>query len=414
MVHLQLLRKRSLLSGFILLILVGVAGVVAIGIRPDWGAKGAMLLRPIIGNEGVSRLEQVYFNLEDRGKQIQHEWGLAEAAPPWEITPAATASITPIPTTPTPTATAAANPTDPSAQLQATAEPSPTAPPSPTPWRPAPATPLGNLAGEADWNVYLTNPAGEPVAYRTFLQPDLERPYAIAAIVAFDLTETRLHFMLGTEEPGLTDNPQRGQGWIPEADRQPGHLLATFNGGFLTTHGRWGAGQGALEVVPPRDGFMTVAIHDDGRVQIGEWGRDILTSDNMAAWRQNGRPVVQAGQIHERVYSNAIADWGAALSGDIVTWRSGLAISDDGQTLYYVAGPGLSMPALASVMVHAGAAQGMLLDINKSWVHFAAITATDNQLTAAPLFPDDMGHQPDRYLRVSARDFFYVTLRPAE
>jgi hypothetical protein len=176
----------------------------------------------------------------------------------------------------------------------------------------------------------------------------------------------------------------------------------------LTTHGRWGAMQQGREVVPPRDGFMTVAIYNDGRVAVGEWGRDLFPGEDYAAWRQNGRPVVQDGQIHERVYNNSIADWGAALSGDIVTWRSGLGISGDGRTLYYVAGPSLSMPALADAMIHAGAEQGMLLDINKSWAHFAAILPEEDALRAEPLFPDDMAYLPDRYLRTSTRDFFYV------
>jgi hypothetical protein len=374
-----------------------------------------MVLRPIIGNEAVSWLERVYLNAEDKVKQAQHGWGFSEAAPPWEVTVTAVPIPTLAPLTPTTTAIAAATPTPPPVDARETAvptltaTPTPSLTPTPTPWQPPPATPMGSLAGEGAWSVYLSNGAGDPVAYRAFLQPDGERPYAIAAIVAFDLSQTNLHFVLGTEEPGLADIPQRGNGRIPDDDRQPGHLLATFNGGFLTTHGRWGAMQNGLEVAPPRDGFMTVAIYDDGQVQIGEWGRDILPVDNFTAWRQNGRPVVQDGQIHERVYSASTADWGAALSGDIVTWRSGLAISGDGQTLYYLVGPSLSMPALASAMIHVGAAQGMLLDINKSWVHFAAIKADGDALLAESLFPNDMSFQPDRYLRTSPRDFFYVT-----
>ena len=69
------------------------------------------------------------------------------------------------------------------------------------------------------------------------------------------------------------------------------------------------------------------------------------------------------------------------------------------------------MPVLARAMAAAGVQQGMELDINPYWVHFTTIRPQGNTLVAEPLFPE-MKESEDRYLRASARDFFYVTIVP--
>jgi hypothetical protein len=228
------------------------------------------------------------------------------------------------------------------------------------------------------------------------------------AVVAFDLTHTRLHYVLGSQEPSLPKGP-RGTGKIAPEDKTPGVLLSTFNGGFKATHGQFGAMENGVVALPPREGLGVVAIYQDGHVQIGEWGTDIVTqTNNMIAWRENGRLIIQQGKITPRVYSNLISDWGGTIDGKIVTWRSALGLSADGNTLYYFAGPSLSMPALAKAMMAVGTFQGMLLDINAYWVHFAAIRADGDKLTADPLLPE-MKQAKDRYLSPYSRDFFYVT-----
>ncbi|MBE2224125.1 MAG: hypothetical protein IAF02_21475 [Anaerolineae bacterium] len=73
-----------------------------------------------------------------------------------------------------------------------------------------------------------------------------------------------------------------------------------------------------------------------------------------------------------------------------------------------MAGSSLSMPALAEVLTAVSAHNSLLLDINESWVHFAAIHHEDGEPLAEPLLPDGMETAVDRYLRQSARDFFYV------
>src|SRR5581483_5543874 len=91
------------------------------------------------------------------------------------------------------------------------------------------------IAGAGQWSAYLRNASGQVIAERAFLQPDPDRPYAVVAIVAFDLQATRLHIVLGTDEP-RSPVVIRRTGAIPAADSKPGVLLAAFNGGFKARH----------------------------------------------------------------------------------------------------------------------------------------------------------------------------------
>jgi len=219
-----------------------------------------------------------------------------------------------------------------------------------------------------------------------------------------------LHYVLGTQEPSVPKGP-KGTGAIPPQDQRPGILLATFNGGFKGVHGYYGAMQAGIIALPPRDGFAVVAMYKDGRVRIGDWGRTITQTQDLVAWRQNARLIIQDGQITPRVATDLVSDWGGNY-GAMVTWRSALGLSADNRTMYYFAGPSLLMPILARAMVAAGVQQGLELDINPYWVHFTAIQPQGNTLVAEPLFPAQMKESKDRYLHASARDFFYVTTSP--
>jgi hypothetical protein len=264
------------------------------------------------------------------------------------------------------------------------------------------------MEGEGVWLPYLHDSEGHVVAARTFLQPDPERPYAIVAVVAFDLARTRLHFVLGFNEPSLPDGP-KGNGLIPEQDREAGVLLAAFNGGFRAANGQFGAMADGIVALPPKSEMATVGIYRSGEVWIGSWGVDIDDTPDLQAWRQNCRLIIQDGMISPKVYNNSITDWGASISNQIVTRRSGLGLDREAKTLYYFAGPSLSMPVLADAMLVAGVQQGMLLDINHFRVHFTAIHSEEGKLVADPLLPNDMKDHLDRYLGPSPADFFYIT-----
>lgn len=412
-------KKRIILIIATVFILAFLAGYLIISFVPNVAAQGANALRGVIGKEAVGELEAFYFTLQDNVKQVQYDTGIAEAEAPWELptvvaTTALIEIIIHVTDTPAPIATPQPETTDETPEPVETAVPTattiPTPAPSPTPdqWTLPPAQPFGDLGGEGVWQPYLTNQDGAVVALRTFLQPDAERPYALAAIVAFDLSQIDLRYVLGSEEPALPDGP-RGFGFMDADDKASGSLLATFNGGFMGTHGAYGAMADGLEALPAKEGYATVTISEDGAVRIGEWGNDFTADDGPhRAWRQNARLITHNGTITERVYNGSAATWGSSIEGDVVTWRSALGIDEANEVLYFVAGPSLSMPALAEVLTAVYAHNSLLLDINESWVHFAAIHYEDGEPLAEPLLPEGMDSTIDRYLRQSKRDFFYV------
>ena len=367
-------------------------------------AQGAGWLRQWVGNQAVAGLEALVFQAQDGLRQRLYDWGLRQAEAPWQESLPNGAAARPT-HTPQPPA-AAAQPDLTAPQPTQAVSPTPAPPtPSPTPsgfWL-ADVEPLGSIQGEGAWEPYLFNPQRQPAGYRTFLQPDPNRPYTLVGVVAFDLQQTRLHFVLGSEEPAT--QALGLDGIMPYSDRRAGHLLATFNGGFLSTHGMFGAMANNLTSIAARSHLATVGIYPDGKVEIGAWD-ELSNPYAMIAWRQNALPMIQQGQISEQVYSNSIADWGGSLDGDIVTWRSGLCLDQPGQVLYYFAGSSLDMPNLARSMQAVGCWQGMLLDINEYWVFFAAVR---ENLNTEPLFPE-MDFNTGRYLYPSKRDFFYVTL----
>jgi hypothetical protein len=409
---------RRILTLFLIALLLGCVGTVAVvELRPSFGAQVAEGMRELFGPGVVAGLETIVFRAQDAVKRWQYGSGVEQAEAPWEMRTGTAdprngavegSTAVPVLTVP-PVATDTPAPAEPTAGLQTqTAAPTPTA--TTDLWQLSDLEPFGELEGEGVWQPYLYGGDGEVVARRTFLQPDPERPYAIVAVVAFDLARTDLHFVLGFSDPGTPDGP-RGDGLIPAADRQAGVLLAAFNGGFRTANGGFGAMANGIVALPPVEGMATVGIYTDGSVRIGAWGEGIVDSPDLVAWRQNCPLVIDAGEVSERVYNDSITDWGGTISNQIVARRSGLGLDREGQTLYYFAGPSLNMPALAGAMLAAGVEAGMLLDINHFWVHFTAFYPDEaGALVADPLLPEEMFDQVDRYLGASPVDFFYVTL----
>lgn len=403
-----------ILGGLILLSLM--SGCAAVTVVPELGAQAADWLRGIIGDEAVAQLENFVFLVQDDIHQVTYSLGLGQSSNPFEGTPVAVAptdsalpapSATPVasPADASPTAAAANTPT-PEPTLGSTQSPTPAATATATraAWKMAPLKPLGNLPGEGQWLPYLENSAGQVVAYRTFLQPDHQRPYAVVAVVAFDLSATHLHFVLGSLEPTSPVQINR-PGTIPPQDLLAGKLLATFNGGFKERHGNFGLLVDGILLNPPRDALGTVAFYTDGHIRVGQWGTDIVPSADMVTWRQNGPLVVQNGQVNPHTADTAPQDWGYTVPGSAAIWRSGIGMSADGSTLYYIAGPSLTLPALALSMQGANMEQAMQLDINNFWVHFDSIA---RNLQATPLL-DKMNNNVGRYLSAYPRDFFYVT-----
>ncbi len=415
----QVIRVSWYRRGLITLAALAGAGLLlagslyaAVSIWPDLGAQGAEALRGLIGEQAVANLEMTALQIEDAVHSWVYKSGAAQPAAPWAATASgATLNQSPLAVPDSTKSKGIASGESSRASPGTKASAQPALPPS-SDWTLAALQPMGTLSGEGQWSPYIQDASGRVVAQRTFLQPDSTRPYAVTAIVALDLNATRLHFVLGSQEPASPVAVSR-PGKIPAADLQPGQLLAAFNGGFKAEHGHFGAMVNGATVLPPRKELGTVAIYDDGRVRIGAWGTEIVASPHMVAWRQNGPLITHNGRINPHTADYAPWDWGLTVNGGTATWRSALGISADGRTLYYVAGPSLTLTALAQAMAATGAAQAVQLDINNYWVHFDAFQLDGGGLRAAPLL-DAMKRQADsRYLKGFTRDFFYVTASAA-
>ncbi len=376
-----------------------------------FAAQSAEVLRNVLGDENVARLESWVLGLQDLLQSWVYDVGGDPPQAPFASpTPApVVASLASSPTpTPRPTSANASGTPRPASTATPmgvipTLPPAPTAPPNDLP---APLKPMGHVAGEGVWSEFITSPSGQPVGYRTFLQPDPQRAYALSAVVALDLTATRLHYVLGSVEPVSPDTTIDRPGRIPNADIKSGLVIAAFNGGFRARHGNFGVMANGTVAIAPRIGLGTVAMFDDGRVAIGTWGAEVFYATGLRNWRQNGPLILHNGQINRHTADTAPEDWGYSLDGHTATWRSGLGLSADGHTLYYVAGPFLTLPVLAQVMAATGAANAVQLDINSYWVNFDAIISGSGGPVSVPMM-DGMKND-DRYLHVFERDFFYV------
>ena len=418
--------RRPFLRSFLAAILFGVAGLVGlvlvVSLSPGTGTHGADMLRGILGPQPVADMEAVVFTVQDAMHHILFTLQGGQPAAPWQVA-TATRPIASIPSTDRPTLTATITPdsvldknalnapdnaTPTATQLPLTA--TPTLSPTPTPWLPAEITPLGKVPEEGVWESWIWDGSGATVAYRTYLAPDARRQYAVVAVVAMELNKLQLHYQLGTEEPVFSGGePRTGQ--IPMSFLQPGTLMAAFNGAFKTIHGNYGVMVDGNTLVPMIDGMATLVIYKDGSLRMGAWGVDLTNSPEITVARQNCRLMVDHGEINPDVYNDSIAMWGGTLSGNIVTFRSGIGLSEDGNTLYYFAGNYLSMGALANAMLAAGAYQAMQLDINNYYVLFTRFDVQDGKLVATPLLPKEMADNSGRFLGSYSRDFFYITIK---
>jgi len=400
----KILKLAGILTGLLIIILAAIG--VMLQTSPSIGAYGAEYLRQIVGEQPVALMEMAVFTIQDAITKTEVNLGLDKPANPWQTSVAGKVKIYPglaVQTQPKPI-------TGSSGGTLITEVPANPLQPGPTQaagWTPPAVTPLGTLAGVGSWTPYISVPSGEVVAYRTLLQPDPTRSYALTAVVTFNLKDVQLHYRIGFNDPYEPGIKKFSDGKIPAIYLSLNVLLAAFNGGFKFEHGAFGSMQDNKTSVPPRNGFGTVAFYQDGHIQIGKWGTDLSLSPDMVAFRQNGPLVIQDGAITPQVDTPNY--WGYTITGSTVTWRSGIGIDQPGDTLYYFAGPYLTINSLAQAMAAVHVWDAIQLDINNFWVNFESFTSTGDQLTPEPLFPKEMNAATSRFLAPYVRDFFYVT-----
>ncbi|HTV23981.1 MAG TPA: phosphodiester glycosidase family protein [Polyangiaceae bacterium] len=375
-------------------------------------------LRRVIGVEGVARLEEAVYGVEDslnsvvrRGEKPRAYWEVPpEAAPAATRASVARALVGP--------AVAAAPLVD---ALPIETAPSVDAPPPVLPRQPAlphfrprnvgPMFTELDAPGDGRWVVLADDGSGDPRMYKTLLHPDAERAWAELFVVALDLRRVRLHFVPGTLEPQATvddavDLPRPGR--VPDEDHAG--VLAAFNGGFKTEHGHYGTYFNGVTVVPPLTDTCTIALTKDNTLRIGTWSKLDREAREGAWWRQTPGCMYEDGKINPRLAGGRVSKWGSTIDGETVIRRSAIGVDAAGTTLFVGISNHTTAPAIAQGMRHAGATTIAQLDINFSYPKFVSFrdSATTKQKVAVPL-AEGFEYAEGEYLRKpSQRDFFYV------
>jgi hypothetical protein len=369
--------RRALVAGISALLLVSV---LATQLNGAFGAWLADELRALLGPVATAQIESWYLGVRDSFNQAKYQATGKPADVPW----------TPPAGTPAPL--------------------SPQAMPLP------PLTPLvlPALPGEGIWTTEGMPPPGAkqpPLAAKTFLRPDPERPYAIVTLLQLDLRYLSLHIVAGTSEPGGPLG-HKGPGVIPAEDQVGDSLYAAFNGGFKYPDGHYGLMAGGTVYVPPQPDAATIAVTSKGQVLLGAWGQDprlSVSNANLVAWRQNAALLIDHGRLNP--LTNDGAAWGGVWLNKAYTWRSAIGLTDH-NTLIYAAGDSLSAATIGKAMQAAGAVMAMQTDINPTWVRaFLYSRDANGELQIAKLHPDMQGTGHE-YLKGTERDFFYFTRTP--
>ncbi|MDP9152228.1 MAG: hypothetical protein M3O36_20070 [Myxococcota bacterium] len=327
-------------------------------------------------------------------------------------------------------------------------------------WPPQPIKPLvaPPLAGEGRWITLDRDPfitptpgGGDPAFVTSFLRPDPRRPDVRVYVTLWDPRQIALHMEAGTVEP-ISANGEHGPGLVPRTPAVLKRLVAAFNGGFQAQHGEYGMFAGGIEYLPPKPYAATVLELRDGSNAFGAWpgpqpdhpasanapsdGASAVL-DGVIGFRQNLTALVQDGRFNPWGRSW----WGGTPPGwpdQIHSARSGICLTKEGFAGYFYS-TSISAEDLAQGMIASRCSFGIHLDMNPGHAGFEFYDVVpEGQLAALgrPLQNDweaegkvpglpglvfrsrrmirGMGHMLfPRYIQREARDFFYLTLRPA-
>lgn len=388
--------RRWLLGSFAVSAVAGVGLWIAVHRIPWMGPLVANGLRSLIGAENVTALEETAYGVEDHVHQL-----LRRNEPPktyWEVPPE------PAPEPAAPAAPAAgAEAAAPPAVVAATFRPKDVGP-SHTAW-PAP--------GDGRWVPIVDHarPGDPPRLYKTLIHPDPHRSWAELFVVAVDLSGVDVHLMAGSREPAATTDEGKAYerlAKIPEAHH--GRLLAAFNGGFMTEHGQWGMRVDDVTLVRPRDKGCTLALYNDGRMQIAPWPRMAADEGAMRWWRQTPSCMVEEGELHPLLRAPEVRNWGATLDGNTVIRRSAVGLDREGKVLFVAISNHTTAPAIALGLRHAGAAAVAQLDVNWSYPKFLTYEPGEGGALMPVALASGFEFSEDEYIRKrSLRDFFYLT-----
>lgn len=274
----------------------------------------------------------------------------------------------------------------------------------PPPFAPAPLQPVLDdpLEGEGVWTP-IPVPGEADLMWVTAMRPIAARGSVTATYVYIRPDRLRAQLYAGAELPG-------GDDWeYGRRVRQPQlpWLVAAFNGGFRFEHIAGGYMSEGRTVEPLAAGEATLGIDRDGRITIGEYGRDLVDDGSWASLRQTLPLLVDKGvDMTTGTWAGA---WGVDTGNVIYVLRSAVCTTVDGDLVYVIAGD-VDASMLATILIGAGCHMAMQLDINGDWPQFARF---DGLGTAdrTPHLVDRRMSNTWRYLNGSKKDFFALFLR---
>jgi hypothetical protein len=245
----------------------------------------------------------------------------------------------------------------------------------------------------------------------TILHPHKIKPFVIVALVAIDLSRVSLGLVAGIEEPLSDDVPADHRSGLIAKD-QLGALLAVMNGGFKRRHGQHGMRVGTDLFVPPKDESCTLARTTGGAIRIGTWSRLAAADSDFTFFRQGPPCLVEDGTKNEETAGQwTVKKWGASETGDREIRRSALALSKDGETLYFAIGDWINPETLADAMVAASIETAVQFDINYSFTRFVLYgrTSAGEPSASSPLLSKLKFSTTEYWKEPSHRDFFFLT-----
>jgi hypothetical protein len=288
-------------------------------------------------------------------------------------------------------------------------------------WPPPPIASLWKEVqlGEGEWQPVilpflrqLPVPQGSvkapPYFYKTFIRPDTKRPYAKVTLVAMDMRQLELGMQAGFEDPKPLTGPP-GDGHLPREAGVAERVVATFNGAFKTTHGAYGMMVDRRVLIPPVKGAATVIVSESGETALGSWPEAGRIPEHITSFRQNLDPLVEDGVANP----TGRYIWGWQLSGtSVMTQRTALCVTPGGH-LYYAFGAEIDGPTLGKALQQAGCSYGIHLDMNPAHCGFVFtnIASLKDKEFSLKLADPEMKIPPDKFVRWSPKDFFYLLVR---
>ena len=275
--------------------------------------------------------------------------------------------------------------------------------------RPANIAPFaaGSIPGEGVFSPAVVGPLGNPIVETAALRPDADHTADLAYVAWLNQKALRFTLNPGYQQPGGTWNEPD----YLSPDVLP-RLVATWNGGFKVDpdDAMGGYYEDGHEAVPLVDGKAAEVFYNDGSLKIGEWGRDLTMTPDVAAVRENLNLLVDGGQVKVGPYDGSGADWGYTIKGWYYIARSGVGMTANGD-IVYVGGSQLSVYTLAKLLKAAGAVYGMELDINPDWTSFMTYDGLQDGQHPAAQKLWEFNQPADRYFSPSDRDFVTVHAR---